>query len=445
MAGKKILITEDERIVAEDIKRTLKKFGYEVTGIVPSGEGVFAELEKYTPDLILMDINLKGSLNGMQVAQMVKKSHNIPIVYLTANADEKTMNTAKITEPFGYILKPFEERELHTIIEMAFYRFKIELQLRDSKEKITRLHATARQLATSESDSEVYKITMQAAHEIFHFSICTLDILHSENIIVHSAVDKSDIQSATSNLYEEIAQQTLKENRTILLSDIRKKNIQFHGRILQSLVSSPLENVGVFQAGSHSRDAFGEEDIRMLDLLMGHATEALKRIKLQNRLKELAIHDSLTGVFNRHYMEQVLEREFKQSKRYNRSIGFLYIDVNKLKQINDNYGHQMGDKAIKAVGDFLKQEARETDIVIRYGGDEFLVLLPETGTEVEILRKRLIDDMNLWNEKSNDLPFSVTFSVGASYWNLESNMTIEEIIKIADSKMYEDKMKSRKA
>ena len=444
MDKKSILIVEDERIVAEDIKRTILKFGYKVTAIVPSGERVFEELEKYIPDLILMDINLKGDLNGMQVADIVKKKHSIPIVYLTANADEKTMQNAKITEPFGYILKPFEERELHAIIEMAFYRFKIEKELRESREKIIHLHATAREIAASSKEQEVYRLAIQAAEEILDFSMCTLDIVEGDKMVLKATSSENLIKNETEFfISEDLMNKTIKGGKTLLFDDFQKELYFCQDKHLHSLISAPIGDLGVFQVASHYRNVYTDDDVKMLDLLLGHTTEALKRIKLQNKLEELAIHDSLTGTYNRHYMQQALEREFKQSKRYHRSIGFLMIDINKLKHVNDKYGHQMGDTVIKAVGDFLKIEARETDIIIRYGGDEFLIMLPETGEEVETMRERLLDHMHVWNETNDIVPFPITFSVGASYWNVDSETTIKEIIAIADAKMYEDKRSKR--
>ena len=134
----KILIVEDERIIAEDIRRTLLNFGYQVIDMVASGENAIASVERVTPDLVLMDINLDGKLTGVETAEEIYSIYNVPVVYLTAYADDKTLGKAKLTEPFGYILKPFEERELHATIEMAFYKHKMENALRLS-EKFLRL------------------------------------------------------------------------------------------------------------------------------------------------------------------------------------------------------------------------------------------------------------------------------------------------------------------
>ena len=135
MEQKKILIVEDERIIAEDIKRILHQFGYHVTDIISYGESVLERYEELNPDLILMDIMLAGDINGIETARRIKEKHNIPIIYLTAYANESILNSAKITEPFGYLIKPFEEHELHATIEMAFYRYKIENNLRSSEKK----------------------------------------------------------------------------------------------------------------------------------------------------------------------------------------------------------------------------------------------------------------------------------------------------------------------
>ncbi|NQT64803.1 MAG: response regulator [FCB group bacterium] len=135
MAQKRLLIVEDERIIAEDIKRTLLHFGYNVIEIISYGEIVLERYDKLNPDLILMDIMLAGKINGIETASRIKEKHRVPIIYLTAYANEPILESAKITEPFGYLIKPFEEHELHATIEMAFYRYKIENNLRQSEEK----------------------------------------------------------------------------------------------------------------------------------------------------------------------------------------------------------------------------------------------------------------------------------------------------------------------
>ncbi len=133
MSKEKILIVEDDRIVAEGTKRSLKKLGFDVSGIVSYGERAFERVKECDPDLVLMDIMLKGEMNGIEATNQIQTQLNVPVVYLTAYTDEEVLDQAKITEPFGYIVKPFEERELNTAIEMALYKHKIETKLKENE------------------------------------------------------------------------------------------------------------------------------------------------------------------------------------------------------------------------------------------------------------------------------------------------------------------------
>ena len=134
MTKSQILIVEDESIIAEDIRRSLQNLGYSVSAVVSSGEKAIKKVEETSPDLVLMDIMLQGKMDGIEAAEQIRSRFNIPIVYLTAYSDEKILERAKITEPFGYIIKPFKERELYINIEVALYKHKMEKKLRESKE-----------------------------------------------------------------------------------------------------------------------------------------------------------------------------------------------------------------------------------------------------------------------------------------------------------------------
>ncbi|MBI5651883.1 MAG: PAS domain S-box protein [Chloroflexi bacterium] len=130
-----ILIVEDENIIAMDLKNRLVALGYTVCASVPSGEAAIEKADAFHPDLVLMDIVLKGELDGIQAAAQIRQRLNIPVIYLTAYSDARTLARAKVTEPHGYILKPFEDRELHSTIEMALYKHTVEQQLRESEER----------------------------------------------------------------------------------------------------------------------------------------------------------------------------------------------------------------------------------------------------------------------------------------------------------------------
>lgn len=138
MAQLKVQIVEDEGVVALDIRRHLESFGYWVTGSYASGEEAIANFVEEDPDLVLMDIRLQGQMDGIEAAQIIREQFRVPVIILTAYADEKTIERAKFIEPFGYIIKPFEERELRTNIEMALFRHKLETRLQESEERYRR-------------------------------------------------------------------------------------------------------------------------------------------------------------------------------------------------------------------------------------------------------------------------------------------------------------------
>jgi PAS domain S-box-containing protein len=132
MEKAQILVVEDETIVAMDLQNRLRGLGHSVPGFWVSGEEAIAMAEELKPDLILMDIKLGGGMDGIEAAYQIRHRFEVPVIYLTANSDETTVQRAKFTEPYGYLLKPFAERELETAIEIALYRHRTEQKLRRS-------------------------------------------------------------------------------------------------------------------------------------------------------------------------------------------------------------------------------------------------------------------------------------------------------------------------
>jgi PAS domain S-box-containing protein len=134
MTNVQVLVVEDESTIAVTIQDTLKRFGYSVPAIVCSGEEAIKKVAEMQLDLVLMDIRLEGSMDGVEAAEHIRSDFNVPVVYLTAYMDDSTVHRAMITEPFGFILKPFEPRELHTAIELALYKHRMEMRLKESEQ-----------------------------------------------------------------------------------------------------------------------------------------------------------------------------------------------------------------------------------------------------------------------------------------------------------------------
>jgi PAS domain S-box-containing protein len=132
-AARRILIVEDQRLIAADLESTLKKLGYLVVGNVASGEEAITTSDQVRPELVLMDVRLRGEMDGIHAAEIIRDRFNLPVVFLTAYADEETILRAKKTTPYGYLVKPFNEREMRATIEIAFYTHQMERTLADER------------------------------------------------------------------------------------------------------------------------------------------------------------------------------------------------------------------------------------------------------------------------------------------------------------------------
>jgi diguanylate cyclase (GGDEF)-like protein len=166
------------------------------------------------------------------------------------------------------------------------------------------------------------------------------------------------------------------------------------------------------------------------------------RIK-QQELKTLALHDTLTGLHNRTYLDIYLEREKRKIKRYGGSLTIFIIDLDNFKYINDTYGHLHGDGVLKEFASILKRSIRDTDLLVRYGGDEFLIIKPEASdNENDIMLQRIRQNISKWNKEYASKNYSLSFSYGHDIY--DQSKDINQVIEEADAAMYRNKQKQQK-
>jgi diguanylate cyclase (GGDEF)-like protein len=446
----RILYVEDDPGLARLVQKKLGRAGYAVDIASDGKEGV-AKYEADSYDLMFVDQTLPV-YDGLEVIRILASRGPLPpTIMITGTGDEEVAVEAMKLGTSDYIVKDAGAGYLEllpSVIAKVLQqqraveeKQRAEEALRESGEKLERLHEVASRLAACTNEAEVYQLAVDAAKRIIAFSLCSLAIVEEKQIVpkVFDPQPVSDEKKAIA-VDDGLMSKTYKHGKTYVLGGIGKATQAKPSRSkYTSLISAPIGDLGVFQMASVEPDAFTEEDARLLELLLGHTASAIKRIRLQNELEEQAIHDPLTGLHNRYYLNQVLAQEVKRSKRYNHCLAFLMIDVNRFKEINDRYGHHVGDEVLQAIASLLRKAVRESDIVVRYGGDEFLVILLETDGKADTVKRRIAKKIALQNKKNWCLDFPVTLSIGSAYWDPQGSQTVDAILNEADRLMYEEK------
>jgi diguanylate cyclase (GGDEF)-like protein/PAS domain S-box-containing protein len=363
--NKTILIVEDESLVARDIRGMLRSLGYEQADICSTGADAVRLAAEKKPDLILMDIVLKGPMDGISAAAKIRESQNLPVIYLTAYTDEATLERAKRTDPQGYLLKPFELGELQAAIGLAFHKHGEEIRQRADQRRLTAIldflgdavvAADTKDLVTF-MNPQAEKLTGWKSGEAYGRPVSS---------IVRLVAAKTG------------KPMPLRAGK-ILRSGAWEEPIHC-GLVSASGTEFPVDVHATFVA----------EDTGALTHVAFVFKEASPAGPEERKLAYSAIHDPLTGLPNRVLFEDRLDLAIAQAARKRESLAVILLGFKRHKDLIEPLGREAGDKAFREAVDRISKVVRESDTAARFGEDEIALLLPDcpdAGLIADVIRR----------------------------------------------------------
>jgi diguanylate cyclase (GGDEF)-like protein/PAS domain S-box-containing protein len=414
MEQERILIVEDERIIALDLKRRLERFGYTVVGMASDAESGIEMTTETLPDLVLMDIMLQNGSDGVEAATIIREKHRIPVVFLTAYADDTTIQRAKRAEPVGYVLKPFKERELLTTIDIGLYKSRVERELLRQERLFSSILRSAGDGIIATDAEGCIKFMNPVAE--------TLTGWREDEAVGQNVNQVAAVVSEATN--ETVLIPTGESGADSLGSPQGAR--VFEGVAIRNKVGATIHIEGTVTEIRSERDEFEGLTIAFHDIT------DIKR--LNETVSYQASHDALTWLINRDEFAARLEPIARETEKSDRSHTFLFVDIDQFKVINDVCGHRAGDELLTQTADEIERAVTPDHILARMGGDQFGVILKDTDiTEGEQIARSVVDTLNrrfVWEQKT----FNVTASVGAAPIS-SGNSSVNDILAAGDDAM----------
>lgn len=306
---------------------------------------------------------------------------------------------------------------------------------------------------------EVMKIVMENTSKLLkpkNWSLLLIDEKTNElffEIAVGPGADK--IKDLRLQMGQGIAGWVAEHKESLLVPDVYsdprfyKKADEKSNFTTRSIICVPMtvgdKCLGVLQFINHDDEgSFREEDLILIETIADYTAIALENASLFEKIKELSITDDLTGLHNSRYLEISTAYEFERAKRFEYDLSVIFLDLDHFKFINDKHGHMCGSQALREAADVIKNTIRKIDIAFRYGGDEFVIIMPETSKEhCMIVCKKLLKNFrdHIYLEKEG-ISCQLTSSIGFATYPTDAD-NIEEILKLADDAMYRVKNISR--
>lgn len=340
---RRILVVEDETIVSMDIQNSLRLLGYEVAGAATSGPEAIGKADQTMPDLVLMDIILKGEMDGVEAARAIHARLGIPVIFLTACADEKTLERAKVTEPFGYMIKPFEERELHSHIEIALYRHRMERKLRESEER--------------------YSLATQGANDgLWDWDLRSKEIYFSPRWKSMLGYRDPEIGSSPLDWFGRIHPADREQVEKNVARHLKGETGHFESeyRILDAKGAYRW----VLCRGLASRDGEGRAH-----RIAGSQTDITDR----------KVYNPLTGLPNRLLFLDRVEHALRRTRDNARSFGIAVVEIGEVKTVAGSLGHVVADGLIVQAARRIQECVSAEDTVAHFGNDDFVLLIEEAS------------------------------------------------------------------
>lgn len=414
----RILIVEDEGLIARDIENMVQNAGHEVCGIAATGKEAIDKAEAAQPDLVLMDIVLRGDMDGVKAAEIIRERFNIPVIYLTAHTDENTLHRAKLTEPLGYTLKPVEQNELITVIEMALYKHQMESKLIEREGWLSTI--------------------LQSIGE----GVIATDAFGNITFMNHvaekltgwrqpEAIDKPLI--SVLHLVDEDTGKLVRVSIPNLICSGSRNAVAGNIQIVNFVEKTPIEITT-----TAIRDE--KENVSGLVLVLHDLTE---RRRYEEKLRHNAVTDYLTELPNRFRFFDRISIALAHAQRDHTRMAILMLDLDNFKKVNDTWGHGVGDRLLRNVAERLIQMFRKSDTIARWGGDEFVLLLPEipTADVAKNVAERILHSVNRPFE-FDGLKITITASIGISVFP-DDSQDADMLIRNSDIAMYWAKEEGR--
>jgi two-component system cell cycle response regulator len=434
-----ILVVDDAPENRTLLSRILSKDGYSVRTANNGAEAIQTALES-PPDLILLDISMPV-MDGIDACAQLKldeRTRDIPVIFISAMDDIENKMNAFGAGGVDYILKPFNIKEIRARLNthLGILRLRTQLQAANLElaERLEELTRSQQLLHERERKLDAFVKAMPNLSFIYDQDGRYLEILANETNLLRALPE---------------------DMKGRLLSDLMppqeaKLMLDAIHRAIETGQTQVVEyKIAVLAGDEHwfeGRIALMEKDDAGQSKVVFIAVEISERVRLYQEVQRLAIHDPLTGCFNRRHFLILTSQELDRSLRYKRPLSLLMLDIDHFKDFNDSYGHPIGDQILCALVDMCQSQMRNVDIVGRYGGEEFLILVPETSIEGA---RKMAERLRTKTEKTKvDTPagiLSLTVSIGVASieTELEQEQTVDSLIKRADQAVYAAKAAGR--
>lgn len=528
-----ILAVEDDGIVARDLERSLEDLGYEVVGVAASAEEAVRRIREREPDLVLMDIRLRGDTDGVEAASFIEEELGIPVVYLTAYADRETLRRVTRSRLYGFVVKPFDARELQTAVELALHRHRAERSRKEHERWYERILERVQDVVAVLDPGGGVEYVNPAVERVLGYAPdelvgrTVLAFVHPDDREAFGPGQVDALWEPGQSLEEEVRVRTSEgdwrilhltgqvyppratEDEPRLVVNARdvterrseQRRLDATGKRYRLLFEESVS--GAFQATTDGRyldanralldilgydsveeligepmsgtfrpedldsvldrlDAEGSVDstevrvvrpdgapahlllsaglVRVPDrdepVIVGTVVDITERKRLEADLEWMAYHDALTGLHNRRALREQAGRFLSLAERQGGRLGLVYLDLHRFKAINDRLGHDAGDTVLAEVADRLKEGARDSDVVARVGGDEFVILLPDVESrEGAASAARRFDGVLDEPVLHRGEAIEVTGQLGVAVYP-DHGETFDELAAAADRAMY---------
>ena len=410
-----VLVVEDEALIAHDIESVLLGFGYEVPAMASNTEEAMRAVATFRPDLVLMDMRLKGGDDGVATATAIRAYRPTPIVFLSSHSDDATIARARDAEPYGYLLKPFNDRELLATLEIAWQRhLREETLARQDGVLAGVVNGVQEAILAVDRDRKVLFANEAALRAVGEASADSSSwAVGGDGICLadrETPCPGDDLPLARALRGESV------HDAELFIRSPGSKEGRLYSVNATPLVGRDGEITGAVAVGR--------------DVTEGRISESTFRY--------LAHTDELTGAYNRRgFMEAACET-FDVMAHAGRVPTVFFIDLNDMKRINDTLGHSQGDRAIEDTVGILRATFRTSDIIARLGGDEFVVLAPDAGGNTGALQDRLAAAVARFNlEEGRE--YRLSLSVGVAEYDESQEHSLDALVAQADRRMYEAK------